>query len=276
MAATTHVVEAAKSVAERNNSDSQNKLANAADELQNAADSAIRLREKRAAVSQLTDAAKQAATAATQLVAPVRVSIAQNSNPIVANALKVQSKGLQGHVPSLIRAARVVSENPDNSSAQQALINVADQFVEPGHKVVTASKTAQPTITDPPAKLMLRNATDKLQVALSNLADASAKASDVCETSPLESACDKVKSARDELNQLEELAKRGQLRPLPGENAQEAAKDLSKQVKTTCSVVPQLLTCAAQSDDVALNGAATTAADAATNLKDAVRVSVRG
>ena len=53
MAATTHVVEAAKSVAERNNSDSQNKLATAADELQNAADSAIRLREKRAAVAQL-------------------------------------------------------------------------------------------------------------------------------------------------------------------------------------------------------------------------------
>ena len=103
------------------------------------------------------------------------------------------------------------------------------------YKAVTASKTAQPTITDPPAKLMLRNATDKLQLALSNLADASAKAADVCETSPLESACDKVKAAKDELTQLAELAKRGQLRPLPGENAQEAAKDLSKQVTVnTC------------------------------------------
>ena len=273
MQATTHVVEAAKAVAERNNSESNSRLAVAADELQNAAESAIRLREKRNAIGALTEAARQAAAAATQLVAPVRVSIAHNSNPIVANGLNLQNKALQREVPSLVRATRIVTENPDNSSAQQALVNVAEQFLEPAHKTVTASKTAQPTLSDQPAKLMLKNATDKLALALTNLSNATQKAADVCESSPIEIACEKVKACKDELEQLEESANRGVLKPLPGENKDQAASNLSKQVKTTCSVVPQLLTCAAQSDDAALNGAATTAADAAHKLKESVRVS---
>ena len=273
MAATTHVVEAAKAVAERKNDESNSRLQNAADELANAAENAIRLRERRNAINALGEAARQAATAATQLVAPVRVSIAHNSNPVVANALTVQNKALQRQVPALVRATRVVAENPDNSSAQQALVNVAEQFLEPGQRTIQASKTAQPTIVDQPAKLMLKNATDKLQLALANLATAAGAAADVCESSPLEAACEKVAKCRDELAQLEDAARRGSLRALPGETAEAAAANLSKQVKTTCSVVPQLLTCAAQSDDAALHSAATTAADAAQKLKECVRES---
>ena len=61
---------------------------------------------------------------------------------------------------------------------------------------------------------------------------------------------------------MENIARRGQLKPNSGDSAQSAAQDLSTQIKTTCSVVPQLLTCASQSDDQAFNSAAMSAAGA--------------
>jgi hypothetical protein len=49
---------------------------------------------------------------------------------------------------------------------------------------------------------MLKNATDKLALALTGLSNSAQKAADVCESSPLETACEKVKDCKDELSQM--------------------------------------------------------------------------
>ena len=212
MQATTQVVEAAKSVAERNNQQSQDRLAQAAGDLNAATENAIKLQQKRDAVNALVEAVKQAAASSTQLVAPVKVSIKSNDNPVTANKLNIENQALQKSVPAMIKAAREVIDAPDSSSAQQALISAAEDFIAPAHKTIAASKTAQPTISDQSAKLMLKNATDKLASALNNLQDAAQTATEVCETTPIETACDIVASCRDDLNKIQDLAQKGQLR----------------------------------------------------------------
>ena len=212
MQATTQVVEAAKSVAERNNQQSQDRLAQAAGDLNAATENAIKLQQKRDAVNALVEAVKQAAASSTQLVAPVKVSIKSNDNPVTANKLNIENQALQKSVPNMIKAAREVTDAPDSSSAQQALISAAEDFIGPAHKTIAASKTAQPTISDQSAKLMLKNATDKLASALNNLQDAAQTATEVCETTPIETACDIVASCRDDLQKIEDQAHKGQLR----------------------------------------------------------------
>ena len=273
MAATASVVEAAKSVAERQNAASKEKLAAAAGELGQATENAVRLQQKKEALQNLLDAVKQAAGAATQFVAPAKVSIQFNTNPNTANQLNIENQALKKHVPSIIRAARDCTEQPDSSTNQQALIKTAEDFAAAAHRTIGASRTAQPTIEDHNAKLMLKGATDKLAAALNALQTATHAAGEVFESSPLETACDMVASAREDLKKMEEQAAKGQLRANPGDDRQAAAQQLSTQVKTTCSVVPQLLTCAAQTDDSALNSAAMSAANAVQGLKEAVRSS---
>lgn len=267
MLATQGVVQAARSIHDNQNGPGQ--LANAARELQSATESAIQLREKRAAAINLCNASKQAATAATQMIAPVRVSGSHNSNPIQANNLNIQNKALQKQVPALVKATRALEEKQENSTALQALIDAAKDFVEPAQKTVRGSKSAQPTVSDSSAKAMLRNASEKLALAVNSLTATTQRAADVCETSPLDTACDKVGDVVQELATMKDDARRGKLKPSREQSGN--SMELGKAVKQSIAVVPQVLSAAAHSDDVALNSAATAASDAAVQLKESVK-----
>ena len=199
-------MQATAQVAERYNQQSQDRLLKAAADLNAATENAMKLQPKLDAINALVEAVKQAAASSTQLVAPLMVAIRSNYDPITANKLNIENQALQKSIPNMIKAASEVTDAPTSSLAQQALIAAAEDFIDPAFKTMVVSKTAQPTIVDQSAKLMLENATDKLGSALNKLQDAAQIASEVFETTPAETACEIDLSCRDDSQKLEDLA----------------------------------------------------------------------
>nr|XP_015199161.1 PREDICTED: talin-2 isoform X3 [Lepisosteus oculatus] len=270
--ATARMVEAAKGAAANpENEDQQQRLREAAEGLRVATNAAAQNAIKKKLINRLENAAKQAAAAATQTIAASQNAAASNKNTAAHQQLVQSCKAVADHIPQLVQGVRGSQAQPEDLSAQLALIIASQNFLQPGSRMVTSAKSAVPTVTDQAAAMQLGQCAKNLATCLAELRTAAQKAHEACGPMEIESALTAVQTLKNELQDAKMAAAEGQLKPLPGESLEKCAQDLGSTSKAVGSSMAQLLTCAAQGNEHYTGVAARETAQALKTLAQAAR-----
>uniref|UniRef100_A0A8B9T882 Talin 2 n=1 Tax=Anas platyrhynchos TaxID=8839 RepID=A0A8B9T882_ANAPL len=240
---TARMVEAAKGAAANpENEDQQQRLREAAEGLRVATNAAAQNAIKKKIVNRLEIAAKQAAAAATQTIAASQNAAVSNKNTAAHQQLVQSCKNVADHIPQLVQGVRGSQAQAEDLSAQLALINSSQNFLQPGSKMVASAKAAVPTVTDQAAAMQLSQCAKNLATSLAELRTASQKAHEACGPMEIDSALNTVQTLKNELQDAKMAAVDGQLKPLPGETLEKCAQDLGSTSKAVGSSMAQLLT----------------------------------
>uniref|UniRef100_A0A8C5A5W4 Talin 2 n=1 Tax=Gadus morhua TaxID=8049 RepID=A0A8C5A5W4_GADMO len=270
--ATARMVEAAKGAAAYpDNEDQQQRLREAAEGLRVATNAAAQNAIKKKLINRLEIASKQAAAAATQTIAAAQNAAASNKNTASHQQLVHSCKLVADCIPQLVQGMRSSQAQPDELSAQLALIMASQSFLQPCSKMVTSAKAAVPTVTDQAAAMQLGQCSKNLATCLAELRTATQKAHEACGPLEIDSALKTVHTLRSELQDAKMSVIDGQLRPLPGESLGKCAQDLGSTSKAVGSSMAQLLTCAAQGNEHYTGVAARETAQALRTLAQAAR-----
>ncbi|NXI53851.1 TLN2 protein, partial [Chloroceryle aenea] len=269
---TARMVEAAKGAAANpENEDQQQRLREAAEGLRVATNAAAQNAIKKKIVNRLEIAAKQAAAAATQTIAASQNAAVSNKNAAAHQQLVQSCKNVADHIPQLVQGVRGSQAQAEDLSAQLALINSSQNFLQPGSKMVASAKAAVPTVTDQAAAMQLSQCAKNLATSLAELRTASQKAHEACGPMEIDSALNTVQTLKNELQDAKMAAVDGQLKPLPGETLEKCTQDLGSTSKAVGSSMAQLLTCAAQGNEHYTGVAARETAQALKTLAQAAR-----
>uniref|UniRef100_A0A8D2NB15 Talin 2 n=1 Tax=Zonotrichia albicollis TaxID=44394 RepID=A0A8D2NB15_ZONAL len=269
---TARMVEAAKGAAANpENEDQQQRLREAAEGLRVATNAAAQNAIKKKIVNRLEIAAKQAAAAATQTIAASQNAAVSNKNTAAHQQLVQSCKTVADHIPQLVQGVRGSQAQAEDLSAQLALINSSQNFLQPGSKMVASAKAAVPTVTDQAAAMQLSQCAKNLATSLAELRTASQKAHEACGPMEIDSALNTVQTLKNELQDAKMAAVDGQLKPLPGETLEKCTQDLGSTSKAVGSSMAQLLTCAAQGNEHYTGVAARETAQALKTLAQAAR-----
>uniref|UniRef100_A0A8C6JQT0 Uncharacterized protein n=1 Tax=Melopsittacus undulatus TaxID=13146 RepID=A0A8C6JQT0_MELUD len=269
---TARMVEAAKGAAANpENEDQQQRLREAAEGLRVATNAAAQNAIKKKIVNRLEIAAKQAAAAATQTIAASQNAAVSNKNTAAHQQLVQSCKNVADHIPQLVQGVRGSQAQSEDLSAQLALINSSQNFLQPGSKMVASAKAAVPTVTDQAAAMQLSQCAKNLATSLAELRTASQKAHEACGPMEIDSALNTVQTLKNELQDAKMAAVDGQLKPLPGETLEKCTQDLGSTSKAVGSSMAQLLTCAAQGNEHYTGVAARETAQALKTLAQAAR-----
>nr|XP_034987141.1 talin-2 isoform X1 [Zootoca vivipara]XP_034987142.1 talin-2 isoform X1 [Zootoca vivipara]XP_034987143.1 talin-2 isoform X1 [Zootoca vivipara]XP_034987144.1 talin-2 isoform X1 [Zootoca vivipara]XP_034987145.1 talin-2 isoform X2 [Zootoca vivipara] len=269
---TARMVEAAKGAAANpDNEDQQQRLREAAEGLRVATNAAAQNAIKKKIVNRLEVAAKQAAAAATQTIAASQNAAISNKNTAAHQQLVQSCKNVADHIPQLVQGVRGSQAQAEDLSAQLALINSSQIFLQPGSKMVASAKAAVPTVADQAAAMQLSQCAKNLATSLAELRTASQKAHEACGPMEIDSALNTVQTLKNELQDAKMAAVDGQLKPLPGETLEKCAQDLGSTSKAVGSSMAQLLTCAAQGNEHYTGVAARETAHALKTLAQAAR-----
>uniref|UniRef100_A0A803VNG8 Talin 2 n=1 Tax=Ficedula albicollis TaxID=59894 RepID=A0A803VNG8_FICAL len=269
---TARMVEAAKGAAANpENEDQQQRLREAAEGLRVATNAAAQNAIKKKIVNRLEIAAKQAAAAATQTIAASQNAAVSNKNTAAHQQLVQSCKNVADHIPQLVQGVRGSQAQAEDLSAQLALINSSQNFLQPGSKMVASAKAAVPTVTDQAAAMQLSQCAKNLATSLAELRTASQKAHEACGPMEIDSALNTVQTLKNELQDAKMAAMDGQLKPLPGETLEKCTQDLGSTSKAVGSSMAQLLTCAAQGNEHYTGVAARETAQALKTLAQAAR-----
>ncbi|XP_062998915.1 talin-2 [Elgaria multicarinata webbii] len=269
---TARMVEAAKGAAANpENEDQQQRLREAAEGLRVATNAAAQNAIKKKIVNRLEVAAKQAAAAATQTIAASQNAAISNKNTAAHQHLVQSCKNVADHIPQLVQGVRGSQAQAEDLSAQLALINSSQNFLQPGSKMVASAKAAVPTVSDQAAAMQLSQCAKNLATSLAELRTASQKAHEACGPMEIDSALNTVQTLKNELQDAKMAALDGQLKPLPGETLEKCAQDLGSTSKAVGSSMAQLLTCAAQGNEHYTGVAARETAQALKTLAQAAR-----
>ncbi|XP_078388745.1 talin-2 isoform X2 [Cetorhinus maximus] len=269
---TARMVEAAKGAAANpENQDQQQKLREAAEGLRVVTNSAAQNAIKKKLINRLENAAKQAAAAATQTIAASQNASSSNKNTAAHQQLVQSCKAVADYIPQLVQGVRGSQAEPENLSAQLALIIASQNFLQPGSKMVSSAKAAVPTVADQAAAMQLGQCAKNLATSLAELRTSVQKAHEACGPMEIDSALQSVQTLRNELQDAKMAAAEGQLKPLPGETLEKCAQDLGSTSKAVGSSMAQLLTCAAQGNEHYTGIAARETAQALKTLASAAR-----
>uniref|UniRef100_A0A9J8D8Z2 Talin 2a n=1 Tax=Cyprinus carpio carpio TaxID=630221 RepID=A0A9J8D8Z2_CYPCA len=270
--ATARMVEAAKGAAAYpENEDQQHKLREAAEGLRVATNAAAQNAIKKKLITRLENAAKQAAAAATQTIAASQNAAASNKNTAAHQQLVQSCRAVADHIPQLVQGVRGSQGQPEDGSAQLALIIASQNFLQPGSKMVSSAKSSVPTVTDQAAAMQLGQCAKNLATCLAELRTAAQTAHEACGPMEIDSALIAVQTLKNELNDAKMAASEGQLKPLPGESLEKCTQDLGGTSKAVGSSMAQLLTCAAQGNEHYTGVAASETAQALKTLAQAAR-----
>ncbi|XP_065576606.1 talin-1-like isoform X2 [Artemia franciscana] len=270
--ATSNLVETAKACASNpHDPTEQAKLRRAAEELKSvtlvAAGDAIRKK----AIKKLENAAKLAASNATQCLAAAQNSGQYNSNMPMHDQLILECQSVADVIPKVVQGVKATIGDPESTASQLNLINVTEEFIQAGQPLVQVAKAAVPTVTDSASSMQLSSKTKAFAESLGELQTAAAKARDACGPLELESALDTIAMLSEELDEFQRAVDAFNLKPLPGDNAENAALQLSSATKSVGSSVAQLLTAASQGDAKYTGIAASGTASALRDLTQATR-----
>uniref|UniRef100_A0A8C2PQK9 Talin 2a n=1 Tax=Cyprinus carpio TaxID=7962 RepID=A0A8C2PQK9_CYPCA len=270
--ATARMVEAAKGAAAYpENEDQQQKLREAAEGLRVATNAAAQNAIKKKLITRLENAAKQAAAAATQTIAASQNAAASNKNSAAHQKLVQSCRAVADHIPQLVQGVRGSQGQPEDGSAQLALIIASQNFLQPGNKIVSSAKSSVPTVTDLAAAMQLGQCAKNLATCLAELRTAAQTAHEACGPMEIDSALIAVQTLKNELQDAKMAASEGHLKPLPGESLEKCTQDLGGTSKAVGSSMAQLLTCAAQGNEHYTGVAASETAQALKTLAQAAR-----
>ncbi|KAG7240881.1 hypothetical protein INR49_023455 [Caranx melampygus] len=270
--ATAKMVEAAKGAAANPDSEEQQqKLREAAEGLRMATNAAAQNAIKKRLINKLENAAKQAAAAATQTIAAAQHAASSNKNQAAQQQLVQSCKVVAEQIPQLVQGVRGSHSQPDSPSAQLALISASQNFLQPGAKMVTASKATVPTISDQASAMQLSQCAKNLASALAELRTASQKAQEACGPLEIDNALSMVRGLEKDIKDAKAAAEEGSLRPLPGETLEKCSQDLGTSTKAVSSAIAQLLSEATQGNENYTGMAARDVAQALKSLASAAR-----
>ncbi|XP_067430589.1 talin-1 isoform X2 [Thunnus thynnus] len=270
--ATAKMVEAAKGAAANPDSEEQQqKLREAAEGLRMATNAAAQNAIKKRLVNKLENAAKQAAAAATQTIAAAQHAASSNKNQAAQQQLVHSCKVVAEQIPQLVQGVRGSQSQPDSPSAQLALISASQNFLQPGAKMVTASKATVPTISDQASAMQLSQCAKNLASALAELRTASQKAQEACGPLEIDNALSMVRGLEKDIQEAKASAEEGKLKPLPGETLEKCSQDLGTSTKAVSSAIAQLLSEATQGNENYTGMAARDVAQALKSLASAAR-----
>ncbi|XP_035524115.1 LOW QUALITY PROTEIN: talin-1 [Morone saxatilis] len=270
--ATAKMVEAAKGAAANPDSEEQQqKLREAAEGLRMATNAAAQNAIKKRLVNKLENAAKQAAAAATQTIAAAQHAASSNRNQAAQQQLVQSCKVVAEQIPQLVQGVRGSQSQPDSPSAQLALISASQNFLQPGAKMVTASKATVPTISDQASAMQLSQCAKNLASALAELRTASQKAQEACGPLEIDNALSMVRDLEKDMKEAKSSAEEGKLKPLPGETLEKCSQDLGTSTKAVSSAIAQLLSEATQGNENYTGMAARDIAQALKSLASAAR-----
>uniref|UniRef100_A0A7N6B6Z0 Talin 1 n=1 Tax=Anabas testudineus TaxID=64144 RepID=A0A7N6B6Z0_ANATE len=270
--ATAKMVEAAKGAAANPDSEEQQqKLREAAEGLRMATNAAAQNAIKKRLVNKLENAAKQAAAAATQTIAAAQHAASSNKNQAAQQQLVQSCKVVAEQIPQLVQGVRGSQSQPDSPSAQLALISASQNFLQPGAKMVTASKATVPTISDQASAMQLSQCAKNLASALAELRTASQKAQEACGPLEIDNALSMVRGLEKDIQEAKASADEGKLKPLPGETLEKCSQDLGTSTKAVSSAIAQLLSEATQGNENYTGMAARDVAQALKSLASAAR-----
>ncbi|KTG37052.1 hypothetical protein cypCar_00003661 [Cyprinus carpio] len=151
------------------NEDQQHKLREAAEGLRVATNAAAQNAIKKKLITRLENAAKQAAAAATQTIAASQNAAASNKNTAAHQQLVQSCRAVADHIPQLVQGVRGSQGQPEDGSAQLALIIASQNFLQPGSKMVSSAKSSVPTVTDQAAAMQLGQCAKNLATCLAEL-----------------------------------------------------------------------------------------------------------
>ncbi|KAL0267697.1 UNVERIFIED_CONTAM: hypothetical protein PYX00_009891 [Menopon gallinae] len=273
--ATTRMVEAARLCASNpNDIHRQNTLRRAVEDLRIATTQAATPALRRKLLTRLEAAAKQAASASIQCITAAQNAGQSNQSGASQEELLIDCRALADALPRLAEGVKGSLADPDNPSAQLNLINASEQFLQPGARVVQSARAVLPTVSDQASALQLSNNSQQLATSLNDLRTAIDKAREVCggmDNEALTSASQLIQSLKVELEAFYKAAMRNDLRPLPGETAEDAALQLGATSKNVRSSMAQLQTAAAQQNENYTGHAAQETASSLRDLTNAVR-----
>ncbi|XP_060890598.1 talin-1 isoform X3 [Labrus mixtus] len=270
--ATAKMVEAAKGAAANPDSEEQQqKLREAAEGLRMATNAAAQNAIKKRLVNKLENAAKQAAAAATQTIAAAQQAASSTKNQAAQQQLVQSCKVVAEQIPQLVQGVRGSQSQPDSPSAQLALISASQNFLQPGAKMVTASKATVPTIGDQASAMQLSQCAKNLAGALAELRTAAQKAQEACGPLEIDNALSTVRDLERDLQDAKASAEEGKLKPLPGETMERCSQDLGSSTKAVSSAVAQLLSEVTQGNENYTGMAARDVAQALKSLASAAR-----
>ncbi|CAL1533836.1 unnamed protein product, partial [Lymnaea stagnalis] len=248
--ATAKLVEAAKGCATSpNDSNQQQMLRTAAEELRSATNTAASNALKKRLMTKLESSANQAAAAATQLINASNQAYKTNCNPSSNQQMATAAQSLDQQIPTLVQALRAVQRHPDSATAQLALINASQDFIQPASRLIGAANAAAPTVSDQAAALNLHNAVKFMSSAVAELRSSANKAQEACTSLEIDSALDQLGDLDQDLAEIKQAALSGRLTRLPGETAESSSTQLGHTSKTVGSSMAQLLTAAAQGNE---------------------------
>ncbi|KAM6976274.1 talin-1 [Tautogolabrus adspersus] len=270
--ATAKMVEAAKGAAANPDSEEQQqKLREAAEGLRMATNAAAQNAIKKRLVNKLENAAKQAAAAATQTIAAAQHAASCNKNQAAQQQLVQSCKVVAEQIPQLVQGVRGSQSQPDSPSAQLALISASQNFLQPGAKMVTASKATVPTISDQASAMQLSQCAKNLAGALAELRTAAQKAQEACGPLEIDNALTTVRDLERDLQEAKASAEEGKLKPLPGETLEKCSQELGSSTKAVSSSVAKLLSEVTQGNENYTGMAARDVAQALKSLASAAR-----
>ncbi|XP_061732847.1 talin-1 isoform X2 [Nerophis ophidion] len=270
--ATAKMVEAAKGAAANPDSEEQQqRLREAAEGLRMATNAAAQNAIKKRLVNKLENAARQAAAAATQTIAAAQHAASSNKNQGAQQQLVQSCKVVAEQIPQLVQGVRGSQSQPDSPSAQLALISASQNFLQPGAKMVTASKATVPTINDQASAMQLSQCAKNLASALAELRTASQKAQEACGPLEIDNALSVVRGLEKDLKDAKASADEGKLKPLPGDNLEKCSQDLGTSTKAVSSAIAQLLSEATQGNENYTGMAARDVAQALKSLASSAR-----
>ncbi|XP_072310122.1 talin-1 isoform X2 [Eucyclogobius newberryi] len=270
--ATAKMVEAAKGAAANPDSEEQQqKLREAAEGLRMATNAAAQNAIKKRLINKLENAAKQAAAAATQTIAAAQHAASSNKNLAAQQQLVQSCKVAAEQIPQLVQGVRGSQSQPDSPSAQLALISASQNFLQPGAKMVTASKATVPTISDQASAMQLSQCAKNLASALAELRTASQKAQEACGPLEIDNALSMIRDLEKDMHEAKSSSEAGKLKPLPGETLEKCSQDLGTSTKAVSSAIAQLLSEATQGNENYTGMAARDVAQALKSLASGAR-----
>uniref|UniRef100_A0A673A8Z6 Talin-1 n=1 Tax=Sphaeramia orbicularis TaxID=375764 RepID=A0A673A8Z6_9TELE len=249
----------------------QQRLREAAEGLRMATNLAAQNAIKKRLVNKLENAAKQAAAAATQTIAAAQHAASSNKNLAAQQQLVQSCKVVAEQIPQLVQGVRGSQSQPDSPSAQLALIGASQNFLQPGAKMVTASKATVPTISDQASAMQLSQCAKNLASALAELRTASQKAQEACGPLEIDNALSMVRGLEKDIKDAKAASEEGKLKPLPGETLEKCSQDLGTSTKAVSSAIAQLLSEATQGNENYTGMAARDVAQALKSLASSAR-----
>nr|CAH7755545.1 unnamed protein product [Callosobruchus chinensis] len=271
--ATARMVEAARQCASHpHDVNFQDQLRRTAEDLRDVtvvAATTPQLRSK--LVDRVNSCAKKAVASATQCITAAQNSYAYNTNAVTRETLIQDTTELSETIPLLIEAVTANAHQPEDTNGQVELMYVAEVFLHPAGQFVQSSRSVLPTLTEHSICEQLSTTTQKFNSELSELHSALSRAKPACQGLGLDASQQMILDLQEEMREVERSVAARRLRPLPGDTAEKGAQQLTSSSKLVNQGVAQMLSAAAQGNEMYTCQASRDTAHSLKNFTGAIR-----